>query len=108
MTLVTQEPKNQRREIIGWLSYDWANHAFFTLVLGVLIADYVTGTAQSAVGENGPVISIGGYALVTAKSLYSYSVSASVILQVIFLPFLGAVADYTHLKKPLLGVFCYI
>ena len=102
------EQKNQRREIVGWLSYDWANHAFFTLVLGVLIADYITGTAQTAVGENGAVISIGGHALVTAKSLYSYSVSASVILQVIFLPFLGAVADYTHLKKPLLGVFCYI
>ena len=102
------EQKNQRREIIGWLAYDWANHAFFTLVLGVLIADYITGTAQSAVGENGPIITIGGHTLVTAKSLYSYAVSASVILQVIFLPFLGAVADYTHLKKPLLGVFCYL
>ena len=102
------EKKNQRREIIGWLAYDWANHAFFTLVLGVLIADYITGTAQTAVGENGAVITVGGLSLVTAKSLYSYAVSASVILQVIFLPFLGAVADYTHLKKPLLGVFCYI
>jgi UMF1 family MFS transporter len=102
------EKKNQPREIIGWLAYDWANHAFFTLVLGVLIADYITGTAQTAVGENGPVISLAGYSLVTAKSLYSYAVSASVILQVIFLPFLGAVADYTHLKKPLLAVFCYL
>ncbi|HTH50801.1 MAG TPA: MFS transporter [Pyrinomonadaceae bacterium] len=102
------EKKNQRSEIIGWLSYDWANHAFFTLVLGVLIADYITGVAQTAVGENGPVITIGGHALVTAKSLYSYSVAASVMLQVLFLPFLGAVADYTHLKKPLLAVFCYI
>jgi UMF1 family MFS transporter len=100
--------KNDRREIIGWLSYDWANHAFFTLVLGVLIADYITGIAQGAVGENGPVITIGGHALVTAKSLYSYSVAASVMLQVLFLPLLGAVADYTNLKKPLLAVFCYI
>ena len=88
--------------------YDWANHAFFTLVLGVLIADYITSTAQAAVGENGPIVVFGGYVLVTAKSLYSYSVSVSVILQVLLLPFLGAVADYTHLKKPLLGIFCYL
>jgi UMF1 family MFS transporter len=107
-TKYVTEKKNQRSEIIGWLSYDWANHAFFTLVLGVLIADYITGIAQSAVGENGPIITIDGHVLVTAKSLYSYSVAASVMLQVIFLPFLGAVADYTHLKKPLLALFCYI
>src|SRR3954468_6355720 len=102
------DQKNDRREIFGWLVYDWANHAFFTLVLGVLIADYVTGIAQGAVGENGPIITLGGYELVTAKSLYSYAVAASVMLQVVFLPFLGAVADYTHLKKTFLAVFCYL
>jgi len=102
------EGKNDRREIFGWLVYDWANHAFFTLVLGVLIADYITGIAQGAVGENGAIITIGGHQLVTAKSLYSYAVAASVMLQVVFLPFLGAVADYTHLKKTFLAVFCYL
>ncbi len=100
--------KNDRREIFGWLMYDWANHAFFTLVLGVLVADYITGVAQGAVGDNGPVITIAGHTLVTAKSLYSYSVAASVMLQVLFLPFLGAVADYTHLKKTFLAIFCYL
>jgi MFS transporter, UMF1 family len=100
--------KNDRKEIVGWMFYDWANHSFFTLVLGVLIADYVTGLAQASVGENGAIITIAGYTLVTAKSLYSYAVAASVMLQVVFLPFLGAVADYTHLKKPLLAVFCYL
>ncbi len=105
---ITTDQKNDRREIFGWLMYDWANHAFFTLVLGVLVADYVTGVAQSAVGENGAVITIAGHTLVTAKSLYSYAVAASVMLQVLFLPFLGAVADYTHLKKTLLAIFCYL
>jgi UMF1 family MFS transporter len=46
--------------------------------------------------------------LVTAKSLYSYSVGASVLFQVVFLPTLGAIADYTHLKKTFLAVFCYL
>jgi len=88
--------------------YDWANHAFFTLVLGVLIGEYITSLAQKSVGENGAVIQIGGYVLVTAKSLFSYSVGTSVFLQVFFLPVLGAIADYTHLKKTFLGVFCYL
>jgi UMF1 family MFS transporter len=100
--------KNRPKEIFGWVSYDWANHAFFTLVLGVLIGDFITSLAQKSVGENGVIFSLAGYDLVTAKSVYSYSVSASVLLQVFFLPVLGAIADYTHLKKTLLAVFCYI
>ena len=100
--------KNDRKEIFGWLSYDWANHAFFTLFLGVLIAEYLTSLAQKAVGENGAVITLMGYELVTAKSMYSYAVGLSVFLQVFFLPVLGAIADYTHLKKTFLAVFCYL
>jgi UMF1 family MFS transporter len=103
----TQE-RNSRREIFGWIMYDWANHAFFTLVLGVLIAKFVTELARAAVGENGPLVSLGGYNLVTEKSLYSYSVGVSVFFQIFFLPVLGAIADYTHLKKTLLAFFCYL
>src|SRR4051794_25978874 len=73
--LMPTEKKNQRREIIGWLAYDWANHAFFTLVLGVLIGPYVTGLAQGSVGENGPVITLSGITLVTAKGLYTFAIS---------------------------------
>jgi UMF1 family MFS transporter len=100
--------KNDRREIFGWMMYDWADHAFFTLVLGVLVGEYLTSLAQKAVGENGVVLTIAGYDLVTAKSLFSYSVAASVFLQIFFLPVLGAVADYTHLKKTFLAFFCYL
>jgi len=100
--------KNDRREIFGWAAYDWANHAFWTLVLGVLIGEYLTDLAQGAVGENGAVLTIAGHDLVTAKSLFSYAVSLSVFLQVFILPTLGAVADYTHLKKTFLAGFCYL
>ena len=100
--------KNDRGEIFGWAVYEWANHAFWTLVLGVLVGEYITSLAQNTVGDNGPVLTIGGYDLVTAKSLYSYSVSFSVLLQVFFLPTLGAIADFTHLKKTFLAIFCYL
>jgi MFS transporter, UMF1 family len=45
---------------------------------------------------------------VTAKSLWPYTTSASVLLQVFFLPVLGAVADYTNLKKRILLLFTYL
>lgn len=100
--------KNDRREIFGWLMYDWANSVFFTTVVGVLIGEYITRLAQKAVGENGVVIALGGYDLVTAKSLFSYSVGLSVFLQIFFLPVMGAIADYTHLKKTFMAFFCYL
>src|SRR6476619_1949863 len=104
----TTDQKNDRKEIFGWVMYDWANHAYFTLVLGVLVGELLTGLAQTSVGENGPVIVFCGFTLVSAKSVYSYAVGASVLLQVVFLPVLGAIADYTHLKKFFLAVFCYL
>jgi MFS transporter, UMF1 family len=100
--------KNDRREIFGWLAYDWANSVFSTTVVGVLIGDYITVLAQKAVGENGVVIGWGGYDLVTAKSVFSYTVGLSVFLQIFFLPALGAIADYTHLKKTFMASFCFM
>jgi len=100
--------KNSPREIFGWIMYDWSNHAFFAVVLGVLVGAYLTELAQQAVGENGAVITVWGYDLVTAKSLFSYSSSLSVFLQIFFLPILGAIADYTHLKKVFMAFFCYL
>jgi UMF1 family MFS transporter len=88
--------------------YDWANSVFFTTVVGVLIGEYITSLAQMAVGENGAIFAVAGHTIVSAKSLYSYSVGLSVFLQVFFLPFMGAIADYTHLKKTFMAFFCYV
>ncbi len=100
--------KNDRREIFGWLAYDWANSVFFTTVVAVLIGKYITDLAQKSVGENGVVIHLGSYDLVTAKSLFPYAVGLSVFLQIFFLPVMGAIADYTNLKKTFMAFFCYL
>lgn len=101
-------PKNDRRETFGWIMYDWANSAFSTTVAGALLAPYLTALAQSAVGENGVVLSLGPFGAVTAKSFFPLCISLSVFLQVFMLPILGAIADYSNLKKRLMAVFCYI
>ncbi len=99
--------KNDRREIFGWLMYDWANSVFYTTVVGVLLGPYLTSLAQANVGENGTIFDFGFLGSVTAKNLFPLSITISVFCQVLFLPVLGAVADYSNLKKRLMIVFCY-
>jgi UMF1 family MFS transporter len=100
--------KNDRREIFGWLMYDWANSAFYTTVVSVLLGPYMTSLAQAHVGENGIIFDFGFLGAVTAKNLFSLSITASVFCQVLFLPVLGAIADYSNLKKRLMAFFCYL
>lgn len=100
--------KNDPREVFGWAMYDWGSSAFSTTVGAALLPPYLTALAQAAVGENGAVLSLGPFGDVTAKSFVPYAISLSVLLQVLFLPALGAVADYTNLKKRLMIVTCYI
>ena len=100
--------KNDKREIFGWKMYDWANSAFYTTVVGALFSPYLTRLAQAAVGENGVVLDLGPLGAVTAKSLPTLCVSISVGAQVFLLPMLGALGDYSDLKKRLMALFCYI
>lgn len=99
--------RDDRREIAGWLIYDWANSAFQTTVITVLIGPYLTDLAQRDVGRNGIVADLGPLGAVTATSLFPYCISASVFLQVLLLPVLGAIADYSGAKKRLMMAFCY-
>ncbi|HVE59933.1 MAG TPA: MFS transporter [Pyrinomonadaceae bacterium] len=99
--------KNDRKEIFGWMLYDWANSAFFTAVIGVLVGPYLLSLAQNAVGEDGVVFDL-FFFNVTAKGLFSFCTAVSTVSLVVFLPILGAIADYTHLKKRLMAIFCYV
>src|ERR1044072_9537346 len=99
---------NDKREIFGWIMYDWANSAFYTTVVGALFGPYLTSLAQAAVGENGTVLNLGFLGSVTAQSLSTLTDSVAVFSHVFFLPILGAITDYSHLKKRLMAIFCYI
>jgi UMF1 family MFS transporter len=98
--------KNDRKEIFGWVAYDWANSAFFTTVVGVLIGPFLLGLAQKAVGEDGVILDLYLFQ-VTPKGLPAFCTAVSVISMVVFLPLLGAIADYTRLKKSMMAAFCY-
>jgi len=98
---------NQRREIFGWMLYDWANSAFYTTVISVMLGPYLISIAESSVGKEGLIFDLGLFR-VTTGGFPAFCLAISVVSMVVFLPFLGAVADYTHLKKRLMAVFCYL
>lgn len=101
----TREPST-RRERVGWYFYDWANSAFATTVLAVFLGPYLTTVTKAAADANGFVYPLG--IPVAAGAFFPYTVSLSALLQVLLLPILGAIADYTRLKKRMMGAFAYL
>jgi UMF1 family MFS transporter len=101
------ETKNDRREIFGWMMYDWANSAYYTTVIGVLIAPFLTRLAQAHVGDNGVVFDLGALGAITAKSLTSATTVVGVLIQAFLMIILSAIADYTNLKKIFMMILCY-
>jgi UMF1 family MFS transporter len=100
------ESKYSRREQVGWYFYDWASSAFSTTVVTVFLGPYLTAVTQNAADADGYVQPFG--IPVLAGAFFPYMVSLSVGLQVVFLPMLGAIADYTNLKRQLLAFFAYL
>lgn len=95
-----------RREVVGWYFYDWANSAFPTTVLTVFLGPYLTTVTKAAADANGFVYPLG--IPVSAGAYYPYLVALSALSQVLILPVLGAIADYSQMKKQMLGVFAYV
>lgn len=101
---------NNRREQAGWYIYDWANSAFYTTVVTVFLGPYLTGVARAAaesLGEGNTFVHPLGIR-VFYGSFFPYVVALSVGLQMVFLPILGAIADYSHRKKQMLALFAYL
>jgi UMF1 family MFS transporter len=99
--------KNDRKEIFGWMLYDWANSAFYTTVVAVLLGPYLVALAEKSLGKDGIIFDL-YFFKVTPGGFPNFCIALSVISMVVFLPVLGAIADYTHLKKRLMAIFCYI
>ncbi len=86
--------------------YDFANSAFSVTVVTLFLGPYLTVLAKAAADAHGMVRPLG--IVVDARSYWSYMVSLSVILQVIFLPIVGAIGDYGRRKKEVLAATAYL
>jgi MFS transporter, UMF1 family len=97
---------NDRREINGWAMYDWANSAFSTTVVTVFLGPYLTSITKAAADAQGFIYLFG--IPIRFDSYFTYLISASVLFEVTFLPILGALADYSHLRKQLMQLFAFL
>ena len=77
------------REQVGWYFYDWANSAFSTTVVSVFLGPYLTSVTRAAADSEGFVHPLG--IAIRADAFFPYMVSLSVLLQVFFLPIMGAI-----------------
>ncbi|WP_329279556.1 MFS transporter [Streptomyces sp. NBC_01451] len=100
------EAAGRRREQRGWYFYDWACSVYSTSVLTVFLGPYLTSVAEEASDADGFVHPLG--IPVRAGSFFAYSVSLSVIVAVLVMPLVGAAADRSGRKKPLLAAAAYV
>lgn len=94
--------RNDRRSIFGWAMYDWANSAYTTTTLAVLMPALFTGEIMPEEG-----FEILGRTL-DGESLFGYTVSFAAILAFLFSPVLGAVGDFSASKLRFLKAFAYL
>jgi UMF1 family MFS transporter len=124
-TAQTSPRPDDKREIFGWAMYDWANSAFSTTVGTVFLGPYLASLVREAanlefyakyglewsealVGQYPPPTASLGMLPIAPDSFLPYCVSISVALQVLFLPVLGAIADYSHLRKRMMQFFATV
>ncbi|MBP0461215.1 MFS transporter [Streptomyces montanisoli] len=105
-TAAEDGPAARRREQRGWYFYDFANSVYSTSVITVFLGPYLTSVAKHAADGRGFVHPLG--VPVRAGSLYAYTISVSIVVAVLLMPLVGAVADRTGRKKPLLGAAAYV
>jgi UMF1 family MFS transporter len=103
-----QATTNDKREIFGWAMYDWANSAFSTTVGTVFLGPYIASLAATAAAAYPDSFARFLGIPIAPDSFLPYCISFSVGLQVLFLPILGAIADYSHLRKQMMQLFATI
>jgi UMF1 family MFS transporter len=80
----------------AWAWYDWANSAYFTTVITAVFPAFYSSYASADVE---PAQATARFGLITTLSVATVAVLA---------PILGAIADYTGIKKKLLAIFMAI
>ncbi|MEO3890037.1 MFS transporter [Nonomuraea sp. B5E05] len=123
-------PAARRREQRGWYLYDWANSAFYTTIISVFLGPYLIPVAKTAAcAQDFPGMASGqcvaafddlvianpglGYvdvlgAGIRPAAFFGLIMTVAVLLQILFLPIVGALADHTGRKREMLGGFAYV
>ena len=85
-----------RRDLRAWALYDCANSAFQTTIIAAVFPIYYQKVAAAGQPE------------ATAMSRFAWATTLAILIVAVVAPVLGAIADYTAIKKRLLAVFLAI
>jgi UMF1 family MFS transporter len=86
------------REQRAWAWYDWANSVYFTTVITAVFPTFYATYAAKGLGLE-PAQVTARFSLITTVSVATIAIAA---------PILGAVADYSGIKKRLLAIFMIV
>lgn len=79
------------RQERGWITYDWANSAYSTIVTAAIFPIYFASAAGQA-GASGDI-------------WWGYGTSAATLIMAVMAPLLGAIGDFKGMKKKLFSGF---
>ena len=82
-----------RKDLRAWAMYDWANSAFQTTIIATVFPIYYQKVAAAGQIES------------VAMGRFAWATTIAILIVAIIAPVLGAIADYTPIKKRLLAVF---
>ena len=85
--------KKKNSVVLSWCLYDWANSAFATTVMAAVLPVYYSQVAGVNLPGN------------TATVYWGYTVTIALVISALLAPVMGAIADYSGIKKRLLLSF---
>ena len=84
---------NNKKEIYSWILYDWANSAFATTILAVVLPIFYKDFAAANLADT------------VATSYWGYTQTIAMLVVAVLAPILGAMADYSGSQKSFLKAF---
>lgn len=87
------DDRSKKRETFSWCMYDWAYSAFATVVISAVLPVYYSQVAASSLESH------------IATAYWGYTTVITLFIAAILSPVMGAIADYSGIKKRLLLIF---
>ncbi len=95
-------PKNDKKIVNAWCSYDWANSVYNLIVTTAIFPIYYSAATKAAFGSE--IVSFFGWE-VKNTVIYTYAISFSFLVIVLLSPILSGIADYSGKKKRFMQLF---
>lgn len=98
-------PKNDKRIINAWATYDWANSVYNLVITTTIFPIFYSSATKAFFGTD--IVSFFGLQIKNT-ALYSYALAFSYLIIAFISPPLSAIADYGGTKKRFMQFFTYL